>query len=65
MLSEGRIEAQQAEHDAVEKLRTKYATAAISLTRRDAGEAGPLLVHVDGDTYIVDDTGKTTKQKAT
>jgi prefoldin subunit 5 len=65
VLSEGRIEALQAEHDAVDKLRAKYADAAISLTRRDPDNTGPLLVHVDNDTYVVGEDGKVTKQKGT
>jgi hypothetical protein len=63
MLNDGRITMNEAEHAAVDKLASKNADAAVSMTRRDPGEAGPLLVHVDNSTYIVDDAGKATKQK--
>jgi hypothetical protein len=65
VLSEGRIEAAQAEHDAVDNLIAKHPDASVSMTRRDEGNTGPLLVHVDDDTYVVTEDGKTRKLKAT
>ena len=62
MLHEGRTPLSAAEHAAVDKLLAKNAGASVSFTRRDAGEAGPLLVHVGDDTYVVQPDGKTRKQ---
>ncbi len=62
MLHEGRIPAEQAEHDAIDKLRATHPDAAISFSRRDPGETGPLVVDVDDDIYIVQADGKTRKQ---
>ncbi len=62
MLNEGRIQAEQAEHDAVDKLIEKHPDATVSITRRDENNTGPLLVHVDDDTYVVQADGKTRKQ---
>ncbi len=61
MLGEGRIPAEQAEHEAVDKLIAKHPGAAVSLTRRDPDNSGALLVHVDDDTYTVAEDGKTRK----
>ncbi len=47
---------------AVAKLREKNPNAAISYARRDEDEGGPLLVHVDGDTYTVQADGATRKK---
>lgn len=46
---------------AVGKLQSENPDATISLTRRDPGETGPLLVHVDDDSYEVDEDGKRKK----
>jgi hypothetical protein len=54
MLSPGRIPLTDDETQAVEKLLAKHAGESISLTRRDPGESGPVLVHVGRDTYEVD-----------
>ncbi len=62
MLGERRIPAEQAEHEAVDKLIAKHPDASVSMTRRDENETGPLLVHVDDDTYVVQADGKTRKQ---
>jgi hypothetical protein len=64
-LREGRIPLEQAEHDAVDKLIANNADAAVSFTRRDPGDTGPLLVHVNDDTYVVSKNGAAKKQKAT
>jgi len=61
MIEEGRISVQDAESAAIEKLRSENPDAAISLTRRDPGNTGPLLVHVDDDTYEVGEDGKRKK----
>ncbi len=50
------------ELSAISKLRDKNPAAAISYTRRDPGESGPLLVYVDDDTYTVQDDGATRKK---
>jgi hypothetical protein len=57
MISEGRIPLNGAERKAVDKLMHERDGAAISLTRRDPGDTGPVLVHVDNDTYQIDETG--------
>ncbi len=61
MLQEGRLPLNDAEHAAVDKLRGENEDAEISATRKDPGETGPLLVHVDDDTYEVADDGKRKK----
>ena len=63
MLSEGRLPLNEAEHAAVAKLTAKNPDAPVSLTRRDPGESGPLLVHVGDSTHIVSEDGKTQKQR--
>ncbi len=62
MLSEGRIEAAQAEHLAVDKLIEKNPGIPVSFARRDPNESGPLLVHVGDTAYVVQADGKTRKQ---
>lgn len=57
MLSEGRIPLNPAEHEAVEQLLAAHVGNA-TLTRRDAGETGPLLVHIGDETYLVDAEGR-------
>lgn len=61
MLRPGRIPLTPAEHDAVDDLIGRHAGAAVSLTRRDPGESGPLLVHVGDETYLVDEQGCATR----
>ena len=63
MLIPGRLPLSPAEHDAVNTLASKHPDAALSLTRRDPGETGPLLVHVDDATYEVDESGRAVKQR--
>ena len=63
MLREGRLPLLAAEHDAVDTLIAKNPDQPVSMTRRDPGETGPLLVHVGDSTYLVDETGKATKQR--
>lgn len=63
MLGEGRLPLSPAEHRAVDKLTAENENAAISFARRDPGEVGPLVVHVDEDTYLVDADGKRSKQR--
>lgn len=64
MLQEGRIPLTPAEHDAVDTLVAKNPGVAVSLTRRDPGESGPLLVHVGAATYLVDEHGRARKQRS-
>ena len=61
MMREGRIPINDAEHAAVDKLIGENPDANVSLTRRDPGESGPLVVHVDDDSYEVADDGKRKK----
>lgn len=62
MLREGRIPLTAAEHDAVDALIGKNSGETVSLTRRDPGETGPLLVHVGDCIYQVDENGRARKQ---
>ena len=62
MLQEGRLPLLAAEHDAVDKLIAKHPDAAVSFSRRDPGETGPLVVSVDEATYTVAADGKTRKK---
>lgn len=64
MLSDGRLPLNAAEHDAAETLAAKNKGKPVSLTRRDPGETGPLLVHVGDDTYVVGEDGRARKQRA-
>lgn len=59
MLYEGRIPLNDAEQQAVEKLMFENDGAAVSLTRRDPGETGPVLIHIDHVTYQINDNGVT------
>ena len=61
MLTEGRLPLNEAEHKAVDKLIAEHDGASASLTRRDPGETGPLLVHVGEKTWEIDETGKRKK----
>lgn len=63
LLRAGRIPLLAAEHDAVDTLISKNPDARVSLTRRDTGETGPLLVHVDEDVYLVTEDGRARKQR--
>ncbi len=62
MLHEGRIPAEQAEHDAIDKLIADNPDASVSFSRRDPDETGPLIVDVDDDRYEVSADGTTVKQ---
>jgi len=61
MLREGRLPLSPAEHEAAETLIAKNPDEPVSMTRRDLGETGPLLVHVGDSTYVVDEAGRTRK----
>lgn len=61
MLQTGRAPMNEAENAAVDKLALEHEGKAMSLTRRDAGETGPLLVHVDDDSYEIAEDGKRRK----
>ena len=60
MLTEGRIPLTDAEHGAVDDLIAMNPGLAVSLTRRDPGESGPLLVYVGDSAYSVDAEGRVT-----
>jgi len=64
LLKAGRIPLHPAEHEAVEKLIAKNPDEAVSVTRRDPGNTGPLLVHVGESTYLVGEDGRPRKQRA-
>ena len=59
-LSNNRIPLSPAEHDAVEALLEQHGEKVLSLTRRDPGETGPVLVQLEDATYEVDENGKVT-----
>lgn len=61
MLREGRLPLLRAEHEAVEKLADENDGASLSLTRRDPGETGPLLVHLGDTTWEISEDGKRKK----
>jgi hypothetical protein len=63
MLEHGRIPHTDAEGAAITKLIAKHPAEPVSLTRRDPGETGPLLVHVGDDTYEVSGAGRSRKLK--
>ena len=63
MLREGRLLLNRAEHNAADKLAEENPSESVSMTRRDPGETGPLLVHVGDATYLVDETGRARKQR--
>jgi hypothetical protein len=63
-LYEGRIPMTELEHDSVDKLVAANSGQSVSLTRRDPGDTGPVLVHVGDDTYQIDDNGRTRKLRA-
>jgi hypothetical protein len=62
VLSEGRLPLSPAESEALARLVDTHAGQA-SITRRDAGNTGPLLVHIGDDSWHVDETGKATRQR--
>ncbi len=61
MIEEGRIQMNQAEVKAVDKLAGEHPGQSLSLTRRDPNETGPLLVHQGDTTYEIADDGKRKK----
>lgn len=61
MLHPERIPLNEAEVAAVDKLAAGHDQAAVSLTRRDPGETGPLLVHIEADTWEIGEDGKRKK----
>lgn len=63
MLHEGRIPHTASERSAIERLLADHDGNA-TLTRRDPGDTGPLLVHIGADTYVVAASGRVKKQKA-
>lgn len=61
MLSEGRIPLTEAESEAIAHLLEGHDGTA-TLTRRDPGESGPVLVHLADRTFEVDEAGQVTEQ---
>lgn len=61
MLYHGRLPLNAAENDAVETLITKHRGEQVSLTRRDPGDTGPLLVHVGHQTWQISANGRARK----
>lgn len=59
MLIPGRLQLSRKEERAVEQLLADHAGEPVSLTRRDAGERGPVLVHVGDRTFEVAKSGAT------
>ncbi len=53
MLLPERLPLTDAENDAVDKLIEANPGVPVSMTRRDPGETGPLLVHVGADTHEI------------
>lgn len=60
MLIPGRIPLTEREHKAVEKLLATHEGNA-TITRRDPGETGPVLVHLGDATYQISANGRTKK----
>jgi hypothetical protein len=54
MLAADRIHLTRRETQAIEKLIAEHPDAPVSLTRRDPGERGPVLVHLGDQTFEVD-----------
>lgn len=62
MLIPGRLPLNEAESAAVDKLFAEQpADQSHTLTRRDPGETGPLLVHIGDSTWEIDEDGKRKK----
>ncbi len=61
MLQEGRIPLNDAENEAIDKLKEAHPGEMRSFTRTEAGETGPIHVTVGDDVYEVKDDGKTRK----
>lgn len=64
MVSPERIPVSEKEHAAIEKLQEKHKDQNLTLTRRDPGESGPIVVHAGDDSYTISKAGKATKLKA-
>jgi len=62
LISEGCIPLTEAESEAIDKLLDLHIVAA-TLTRRDPGESGPVLVHLGDATFVVDEDGTVTEQQ--
>jgi hypothetical protein len=61
MLVPGRTPMTEQEEAAVDKLMAEQEGEPISLTRRDPGETGPLLVHAGDSTWEISEDGKRKK----
>lgn len=57
----GRIPMRDAEHAAVDRLIARHNGSPGCLTRRDLGNSGPLLFHIDGVTYEIAASGRAKK----
>lgn len=60
MIREGRIPLNDKEHEAIDKLLENHAGNA-SLTRRDPGDTGPVIVEIGDESWEVKETGKSKK----
>lgn len=63
MVSAERIPVSDKEHAAIEKVQKKHKDQNLTLTRRDPGESGPIVVHAGDVSYQIAKDGKTTKLK--
>lgn len=53
LTNNSRIPLSETETETVDYLLTEHAGKSASLTRRDPGESGPVLVHVDASTFQI------------
>lgn len=63
MLRSGRIPHNDAEGAAINKLLARRQDENATLTRRDPGETGPIVVTIGDDIWHVHETGRTVKQR--
>lgn len=61
MVSAERIPVSDKEHAAIEKLLAKHEGKNATLTRRDPGETGPVIVQIGNDSYEISKAGKSKK----
>lgn len=61
-LQQGGYRLAVAEALAYEQLTSEHGSAVTSMTRRDPGETGPLVVDIDGDIYLIAADGTITQE---
>ena len=61
MLHPERIPHTDAEATAIEKLEGEHPDEQMTLTRRDPGDTGPLVVHIGDDSWEIGEDGKRKK----